>query len=147
MLTAAFREVSTFQVLRVHLAEPRSDYPQLTDHGILHSDSKILGLEPSGSTVLIIRHLYPDIEVYDWTHDRGVVIEAIEVSSGFPVRFAGNRHCTQPVTRNLSLVFVWSEITSYGSHLTGYIYAMSLHCPTPVNESSPNVTSPPVPFT
>lgn len=85
VLTTTFREASAFQVLRVHLAEPRTDYLQLTDYGVLHSNSKILGLDPSGRRVLIIRLSYPDVEIYDWTNDRGVVIDTIEVSPDFPV--------------------------------------------------------------
>lgn len=68
------------RVLRVHLAEPRSDPLQLrvTDYGNgyhIHPVGKF-ALEPSGRAV-IAEAPGLGIQVSDWTRDRGVEITAI----------------------------------------------------------------------
>ena len=110
-MTTIFRGASALLALWVHLTEKR-DYLQITDYGVFnYSSLSVFGLEPSGSTGLIIRPLGTGIEIFDWAHDRGVMIDTIGADYGVSVRisrgqFSPDRMCSNVVTRNLSLVYV-----------------------------------------
>jgi len=89
------------RVLRVHLAEPRSDPLQLTNYGdgrYTHAVG-IIALEPSGRAV-ITEDLGLSIQVSDWTSHRGVEITPIgpDCDGIFVRTHPSNRHqkiCTQ----------------------------------------------------
>ena len=73
-----FRRPPTFQVLRVHLTDPRGDSLRLTDDGIVRAPNlATVFLEPSRSAMIAGR-LGVGLEVRDWTHDRSVVINTSE---------------------------------------------------------------------
>ena len=76
-LTTTFSGSSTLQMLRMHMAEPRSGPLQLTALGAIHhSNYGTIALEPSRS-VVITEPLLTNIQIRDWDLNRSIVISTI----------------------------------------------------------------------